>query len=524
MRNAGYLLLVFICLHLSFFSNAQPGTTIDLKKPQKYEARTLASEKTPDAKIKSGKKFYQNTITHYNYVFNAELRLAEIIDRAKQGFKDDYSKLLPYYNYSLDITAGDPDIDSVIYKCNAGILLHDLRTDWVDDLYFMMGKAYYLRKNFDSADHVFLYVNYAFAKKDDGYDVPIGSSAGGTEFSIATKEKKKLLSNPPRRNEDLIWIAKNYIDEGKSYEASAILEMLRIDPNFPARLQPELHETVGYLFYKSGLYDSAAIHLSKATDMDDDKQDKARREFLTAQLYMASGLKEDAEKYFTKSAAHTVDPFMAVYASLNAINASADSSDLADKKIASLMKLAKKDRYVAYRDLIYYTAANVEMQNNDYTQAYTFAQKSIKYNINNPVQRSNSFMLLGDLDYLRPDYVKAKHDYDSVESSSLTSEEDQKRLTERLTALQVIATNIHTIKTEDSLQTVARMPEAQRTALIKKTVRQLRKVQGLKEDDSASSTFVNPAVQLSSNNSSAANNDLFAAQASAKGDWYFNNT
>ena len=155
MRNAGYLLLIFVLLHLCTFTNAQPGTTIELKKPEKFESRTLASEKTPDTKIKKGKKFYQNTITHYNYVFNANLRLEQIIDRAKQGFRDDYTKLLPYYNYALSTTATDPDIDSVIYKCNAGILLHDLRNDWVDDLYFLMGRAYYLRQNFDSAEHVF---------------------------------------------------------------------------------------------------------------------------------------------------------------------------------------------------------------------------------------------------------------------------------------------------------------------------------------------------------------------------------
>ena len=211
-----------------FFVNAQPGTTIDLKKPAKYESRTLASEKTTEGKIEAAKKFYQNTITHYNYYFNAKLRLDEIIERAKQGIKDDYTQLLPYYNYTLDATATDPDIDSVIYKCNAGILLHDLRNDWIDDLYFLMGKAYYLRKNFDSAEHVFLYINYAFARKDDGYDVPIGSNASGTEFTIATKEKTGLqakLSTPPRRNEDLIWVAKNYMDAGKPYEASSILEI-----------------------------------------------------------------------------------------------------------------------------------------------------------------------------------------------------------------------------------------------------------------------------------------------------------
>src|SRR5882672_10446694 len=256
--------------------------------------------------------------------------------------------------------------------------------------------------------------------------------------------------------------------------------------------------------------------------MDDNKKVKARREYLTAQLYMASGSKEDAEKYFTRSAEHTVDPYMAVYASLNAINASADSSNAAEKKIASLMSLAKRDRYVAYRDLIYFTAAEVEMQNNNYPKAYDFAKKSIKYNVNSPVQRSQGFMLLGDLDYLRPDYVTAKNEYDSVDASSLASEADQQRLAERLPVLQTIVANIKTVKVEDSLQTVARMPEADRTAFIRKKVRQLRKAQGLKEDDT--STFVNSAVQIQGdNNPNAPNNDLFNAQAAAKGDWYFNN-
>lgn len=523
MRNIGYFLLFFTCLHLCNFLNAQPGTTIELKKPDKYENRTLTSEKTTDDKIGKLRKFYQNTISHYNYYFNANQRLNQIIARAKQGFKDDYTKLLPYYNYSLDLTATDPDIDSIIYKCNAGILLHDLRSDWVDDFYFLMGKAYYLRKNFDSAAHVFLYLNYAFAPKDeDGYDMPIGSNASGNEFSIATKENKGLtFSKRPERNEDMVWIARNFIDYKQMTEASSILEMLRNDPNFPERLQPELHETIGYLFYNSKNYDSAAFHLSKATDMDDNKQDKARREYLTAQLYMAAGNNEEAEKYFALSAAHTIDPYMAVYANLNAINASPDSSDITDKKIAKLMSLAKKDRYVAYRDLIYNTAAQVEMDRQNYPQAYTFAKKAAKYNAGNVAQHSISYMILGDLDYLRPDYVLAKQDYDSLDIGSLPSKDDQQRITARMTALQVIAANIRTIEIQDSLQAVAKLPEAQRIALIKKTVRQLRKAKGLKEEDT--STFINPAVQIRGDNGSALSNDMFSAQVSTNGDWYFNN-
>ena len=516
--------LIFSLLIVALNLFAQPGSTIELKKPEKYQNRTLASEKTTEGKIKKGKKFYQNTVTHYNYYFNANNRLNDIVNRAKESFRDDYTKLLPYYNYSLDITATDPDIDSIIYKCNAGILLHDLRNDWIDDLYFLMGKAYFLRKNFDSAQRVFLYINYAFAPKDEGYDIPIGSNASGNVFTIATKEKTGLaakLKTQPRRNEDLIWVARNYLETGKPYEASAILEMLRSDPNFPERLQPELHEALSYLFYSRHLYDSAAFHLSKATDLAENKEENARRQFLTAQLYMLSDENENAEKYFTRSANHTNDAVMAVYANLNAITASGDSINTIDKKIAALMRLAKKDRYVNYRDIIYYAAGEAEMEGNNYIEASDFLKKSIKYNVDNAPQRSISFMLLGDAAYKQPDYISAKYAYDSVDIGTLKDTVDQQRLTTRLEALQTIVSNINIIHTEDSLQTVAKLPEGQRTALIKKMVRQLRKAQGLKDADS--SVFINPAVLSSGIPGANAPTDLFAGASNAKGDWYFNN-
>ncbi len=131
----------------------------------------------------------------------------------------------------------------------------------------------------------------------------------------------------------------------------------------------------------------------------------------------------------------------------------------------------------------------------NYEDAYKYLQKSVKYNIDNPGQRSHSFMLLGDISYNKPDYIAAKNFYDSVDAGGLKDSIDQQRLTTRLSALQIIASNIDVIHDEDSVQIVARMPEAQRIAFIKKTVRQLRKAQGLNDADT--SVFINPAVQAS---------------------------
>src|SRR5687768_2897676 len=306
---------------------AQGALTFDLKKPQKFEEKKLRSEKTGEKKFTLPRRFIQNTVTHYNWYFNANNKLREILERAKANHQDDYTDLLPFYNYSLEAVGKDKnELDSVIYKTTAGILIHDLRNDWIDNLYLLMGQAYYFKNEFDSAYLTFQYINYAFAPKEsDGYDIPIGSNATeeGSAFSIATKEKrslaKKIISEPPSRNESLLWQIKTYIANNELPEAAGLIETLRFDPNFPERLHNGLAEMQAWWFYKQNIYDSAAYFLEKALPVAVDQQEVARWEFLIAQLYERSGRQENAIDFYNRSIRHTLNPVMEVYARLNAI-------------------------------------------------------------------------------------------------------------------------------------------------------------------------------------------------------------
>src|SRR5687768_13118103 len=95
---------------------AQMGFSLDIEKPKPYENRELRAEKTGDKKLKLHKRIFQNTFTHYNYFFNANIKLNEVLNRAKSAHRDDYSNLLPFYNFDLKNTAGDKsELDSVIY-------------------------------------------------------------------------------------------------------------------------------------------------------------------------------------------------------------------------------------------------------------------------------------------------------------------------------------------------------------------------------------------------------------------------
>ncbi|MBL0146606.1 MAG: tetratricopeptide repeat protein [Chitinophagaceae bacterium] len=381
------MLLRLIAFVLVFFSvstffntaTAQPTWTFDPfgkeKKPEQYENRKLGSEKTADKKFTTPRRFIQNNVTHFNYFYNSNNRISLVIERAKASYKDDYAQLLAFYPFTLESTSAQKiELDSVILSSTAGILLHDLRNDWVDNMYLLIGKAYFLRKDFDSANLTFSFINYNLfprKKKNDDDDKVIGttSSASGGSISIADKEKRNFLQKvtalPPSRNDALIWLARTLIEQGDYAEAAGLVNTLQNDPNLPKRLQNDLAEVTSYLNYKQNNYDSAAVYLEKALTAADTKQDKSRWEYLLGQLYEMSGQYSKASEYYGKASKHTVDPLLDIYAQLNEAKMFKGSGDIKElnRSIDNLLKMAKKDKFEAYRDIVYYSAGQLALQN-----------------------------------------------------------------------------------------------------------------------------------------------------------------
>src|SRR6476646_5973177 len=93
------ILLIFCCAKSAY---GQLGFQPDIDKPRIYENRVLKAEKTGTGKLKTSKRFFQNLSSHFNYYFNASNKLNEVIYRAKESHRDDYTSLLSFYNYSLD--------------------------------------------------------------------------------------------------------------------------------------------------------------------------------------------------------------------------------------------------------------------------------------------------------------------------------------------------------------------------------------------------------------------------------------
>ena len=525
------ILLALVSSFISLAVSGQVGVDYTLTKPAKYENRILASEKSNNGKkFKKSRHFIQNTITHYNYWFNANEKLNMVVARAKLQNRDDYTKLLPFYNYTLEATlAQKKELDSVIYKCTMGILIHDTRNDWIDNLYLLIGKTYYLKKDFDSAYITFQFLNYAFAPKEaDGYDKPIGSNANGDEGNadiVSTKEKRNLLqkafSQPPSRNESLIWKIRTYIAKEQYGQSASLIEVLSHDPQFPTRLNPDLQEVRALWFYKQSIYDSAAFYLEKALPAAANREEVARWEYLIAQLYERVNNSFQAKTFYERTVSHTYNPVLEVYARLNAIRQNREGGDdFINRNIAALVKMAHKDRYESYRDIIYYTAAQMELERNNKPGAEAFLLQSIRSAGNNSnSQRNKAFLQLANLTFEEKKYRAAKNYYDSLNigANDMASFGDLSWLPDRKAGLAIIVTQLQIIARQDSLQRIALLPAAERDALIKKMVKYLRRQQGLHDEDNSDGAASNNVL-----NKNATVPDLFKTDA-GNADWYFNN-
>ena len=159
-----------------------------------------------------------------------------------------------------------------------------------------------------------------------------------------------------------------------------------------------MNETLAYWFYKQNLYDSSAFYLKKALPEADNGQEKARWEYLIAQMYHLAGDFENAVAFYDRSIKHTNDPVMDVYARLNSIKINrGDKKDYLQQNINELAGMAKRDKYENYRDIIYFAAASIELERNNYDNAQNFLLKSVASSVDNPFQKNQSFILHGDL-------------------------------------------------------------------------------------------------------------------------------
>ncbi len=493
--------------------------------------KQLPYERLLNKKYTLGRRAYQNTVSQFNYLFYAEIGLDEIIQKARDLHEDDFTELLPFYDYDLSLTSKE-SIDSIIFRCNANIVLHDLRSNYVDDAYLVLAKAYLFHKNFDTAASILQFINYSFFDKEDGADLPIGSNLNQSgKFSIASPENNRAWENKNVRNESMIWQARTYFEAGEINEGISLLQLLKTDAAFPKRLQPFLNEQLAYGYYLSGINDSAANCLIKGLDNTKDPLTKARWSFLIAQLYEKEQKFDLAYNWYRKAGAIVSNPIIAVYASIYMASIDANRGKKSWENLANdLERMIKKDKYAAFADIIYYEMAQLAVRNNSISKANQWLIASIQKNEKNTKLKQKTLVQLGAINYKIDQFSVAKIAYENL-NDLLKSFPNYDQITLRKKWINKIADLNELIAKEDSLQMIYAAPKITQERLAKQWQKRAALLKAQEKD-----LFTDPNKQKAGfsnvNNNSQKNNSENTFSNSfvnttpnkeVKSDFYFDN-
>lgn len=160
-------------------------------------------------------RFYHNVTSQYNGWFNANELLEASVVTLKDQHQDNFNDILPIYEYAAvdNADAVKADLDNAIKKVSIVVRLHEF-SDWADDCYLLIGKAHYLKKDYESAENAFEFYMDEF--------LPDGKRANKTfkRKNKASSNKKRVSSSAKeanKRKKELAKVRKKAEKERKAY-------------------------------------------------------------------------------------------------------------------------------------------------------------------------------------------------------------------------------------------------------------------------------------------------------------------
>ena len=394
-------------------------------------------------------RYYHSVISRFNGYFNAKEILTKAEVSIDQSLPDDYTKTLPVFKElpleNAELVSADMDI--VIEKCAKVITKNSIRkrgkeyTKWVDDCYFLMGKAYYYKNDFTKAHKT---------------------------LNQAAKKYKDQESRFDAR----FWLARLAFKEENPEKALKYLKHLEDDKELPERLKLDISKLYTAIYLAEENYDLAIPELRTAISHAKKKPERLRLTYLLGQLYKDTEERQESMRVFAQVLKMHPEYKMEFYTRIQMALAYSVETGGAEGVRKELKKMLKDEKYIEFRDQIYYALAEMSFNENDIPQTIEYLNESTIASVGNDNQKAKSFLKLGKIYFHKPNYPLAQANYDSCVTympNDFPHGEDIRNLANNLNDLVV---QIMIIEREDSLQMVAKMSPSEREDLITDLIQQ----------------------------------------------------
>ena len=465
----------------------------------------------------SQSRWWHSFNAKYNTYYNGSLAYIDGSLEKETGNKDNFTEMIPLYTVGNKTSKelGKAKYDVAIEKCQKAIKLHSIkrRPEWTKNrqkterdvewlnrkeynpflwkAWMLMGRSQFMKGAFDEAASTFAYMSRMYA----------------TQPAIYGRARA--------------WLAKCYIEQDWVYDAEDVISKMRRD-SMHWRAQKEWDYTYADYYIHTQRYEEAIPYLRKVIRHEMRRKQKARQWFLMGQMEAALGHKEKAYQAY-KHVVRLNPPYELEFNARIAMT-EVMAGGQAKKMVRRLKRMAASDNNKDYLDQVYYAIGNIYMNQQDTLKAIAAYEKGNTQSTHNGIEKGVLLLRLGDIYWTMERFSDAGRCYGEAIGLLDKERDDYKQLSQRSKVLDELVPYTEAIHLQDSLQALAKMPEAERNAAIDRVIEALKKKEKAERDAQAETNAEQQqAAQGGNTNTQNKPNNTQNNTTSKQGLWYFYN-
>ena len=459
-------------------------------------------------------RFYHSMTAHYNIMYNGEQAFLKGKDAQDDGHRDDYNSLLPMYISTNKSTAGmgKGNYATAIEKCEKAIKLHSIKKKpqvKPGKKRTQETKDYLARKEFNP----YLWrawMMMGVSQFNQGDFIEAAST-----FNYATR---LYATQPEIANLARTWLARCYVALEWPYDAEDVLRRLSKD-SLHYKVQKSYDNTRAAWLIQTGQYEEAIPLLRKTIQHQKGSIARARLNYLLGQLCRETGKHDEA--YTALRKVLRANPPYEMSLNARVLQSEMASKSQTSKMIRKLRRMAKKSTNKQYSDQIHLAIGNIYMNAGDTLRCIYAWEKGVQESKGGSA-KSSLLLRLANLYWEREEYVDAARCYKECITTLDKEKEEYNQAEQRNQALEGLSEPLSAIELQDSLQALAKLPEAEREAVAKRLAEEY-----IKKEKEEAKRRENDATANTTNNAGSSNNTFQAQQQTQGGQtstgWYFAN-
>ena len=436
--------------------------------------------------------------SHYNVWWNGNQSVKEGEKTLKEAVKDDYTVILPVYNYGTKENALslNSHMDRAIEKASISIQRHSMRfggkeyVKWIDDSYFIMAQANFYKQEYIPARRTFDYVANSYKY----YDITHTAN---------------------------LWLAKTYIETQQYPKAEALLQSLIVETSkndkMPKYVRNNLDLVLADYYIKQKQYDSAVKYLKAALLKNLDRDTRVRTMFILGQIYEYQKDNRRATEQFEAVIKKHPNYEMTFEAQMNLAKCH-DSGDT-----ASIMKMFWKmlddTKNKEYKDRIFYAMSDVAIRENNEELGIKYLRNSVATSKTNDRQKVKSSLKAASMLFDNKDYVLSQAYYDTVVMTMDRTYPEYDSLLNLSVMLSDLVANLTVYQLQDSLLRLVDMDSISRNKVIEKVIEEYKAEQERLEKEKE----LREQLEMLGVGDEVASRDMSNPSSTTGASWYFYN-